>query len=157
MECDHSHCDLVRTWSRLIIIACLTMADHHGSNTVCSVLEIDVGIMCACMPLFAPLFAKDGRFSKWTTYILSMRSRLLSTRTASRHTTDPESQKPGENQSYTDLVPKPGAYLELNERKASGSVHEDKPHSRKEWFDKTTTVNSTVHDRDSRDMAGYAV
>ncbi|KAI0445786.1 hypothetical protein F4803DRAFT_107683 [Xylaria telfairii] len=153
-----------------IVLSVLTLywrVQYDGKDTdatwtattriVISVLEIDVGIMCACMPLFAPLFAKDGRFSKWTTYIRSMRSRLLSTRTASRHTTDPESQKQAENQSYTDLVPKPGAYMELNERKASGSVHEDKPHSRKEWFDKTTTVNSTVHDRDSRDMAGYAV
>ncbi|KAI0455774.1 hypothetical protein F5B21DRAFT_470595 [Xylaria acuta] len=127
------------------------------TRIVISVLEIDVGIMCACMPLFGPLFAKDGRFSKWTTYIRSMRSRLLSTRTASRHTTDPESQQPRGNHSVAELVPKPGAYVELSERKASGSVHDVKPPSRKEWFDKTnTTVNSTVQDRNSKDMTGYA-
>ncbi|GAW14664.1 hypothetical protein ANO14919_040670 [Xylariales sp. No.14919] len=128
------------------------------TRIVISVLEIDVGIMCACMPLFAPVFRRDGRLSKWTTYVRSLRSRFISTNPSSQRTADPESAQKNENHSFVELVPKPGAYIELAERKPSGSIHDGNIPIRKEWFDKTntTSIDGTAQDRNSQDLTPYA-
>jgi hypothetical protein len=120
-----------------------------------SVLEIDVGIMCACMPLFAPYLPKKERFLSLNSYFRSMRSRLLRSTPSAQasHVTGSQPQPQHGNVSDSELVHKNGAWVELDERKSEASSTRRKENARKEWFDGTTTVDQSVIDRDSKDAS----
>ncbi|OTB04081.1 hypothetical protein M426DRAFT_321174 [Hypoxylon sp. CI-4A] len=118
-----------------------------------TVLEIDVGIMCACMPLFAPLVPGRAHFTSWTTYVRSMRGRLLGSNSTTQRSTEHGSRHKYSNASDNNLVGKFDTSLELGARAHSNG----QDGNRKEWFDGTTTIMSrTVQDRDSRDVTNMA-
>lgn len=146
-----------------IIMSALTLhwrTEYTGSNTdpnwsattrmSLSVLEIDIGMMCACMPMFGPLFSpgKDGRFSNFTTFFRSIRTRLLrsgltgsSHRTADRVPND-SYEVPGSSygqKSDVELVHRNGHYGSA--KQGGGGA---------EWFDNTADMTKdTVIDRTS--------
>ncbi|KID81220.1 hypothetical protein MGU_11411 [Metarhizium guizhouense ARSEF 977] len=60
-------------------------------NTV----EVDIGIICTCLPLLGALFKSDHKDSWWMTSFRSLRSRLLSTGSASEACTGPGSINSG--------------------------------------------------------------
>jgi hypothetical protein len=138
-----------------IVMSCITLAwrvQYDGSNPdptwdatlrmTLTTLEIDVGIMCACMPLFVPLF-QEGIFANWATYIRSMGSRLLRTNPpTSGASGGGVSENPNANFSESHLVHKGGPYMELGQI-VPGS--QSRSIQKKEWFDKTNTAfNDTV-------------
>ncbi|KAI1778800.1 hypothetical protein F4818DRAFT_437605 [Hypoxylon cercidicola] len=111
------------------------------------VLEIDVGIMCACMPLFAPLVPGKARLANWTSYVRSMRSRLLRSSPTTQRSTENASH-PHYSNASGEVGQKWDSSMELGERTPSSGRNG----SRKEWFDRSTVMDQTVQDRNSRDV-----
>ncbi|KAF2728903.1 hypothetical protein EJ04DRAFT_569133 [Polyplosphaeria fusca] len=120
-----------------------------------SVLEIDVGIMCACMPLFATFLPKRARLVSWGTYIRSMRTRLLRTNNASQGSKGTGADSQYGKVSDSNIVQKNGSYVELDERKSNASSA--KTGTRREWFDGTASLmQDTNVDRESKDVMQLA-
>lgn len=86
------------TGAAAIVMSALTLywrVDYNGQSPdptwtgttrlMLTVLETDVGIMCACMPLFSPYFPRlKNSFSGWSRSLRSIRSRLLKSTSGSR-------------------------------------------------------------------------
>lgn len=108
------------------------------SNSVYRLAEIDIGIICACMLLLAPVLPKIGLITKnWTGYIRS-RAHLLGRSTNKR--SNDQSNGPYEFDSGVDSAPVGTGYLELDER--SQKVTQN--NTRKHWFDRSIVGVSTV-------------
>lgn len=110
-------------------------------STSASVAEIDIGIICACMPLLAPLLPKISLITaSWTTYIRS-KGRLLR---SSRRTQTSDSQQSDtvyEHGLNSDSTQNKSGYVELSERRPKKKTSKSK-----HWFDRSTMGVSTVGD-----------
>ncbi|KAJ4357168.1 uncharacterized protein N0V89_001743 [Didymosphaeria variabile] len=151
-----------------IVMSCLNLywkSQYNGVNPdptwsatirmTISVLEIDVGIICACMPLFATFLPKRARLVSWGTYIRSMRTRLIRTNNASQGSKATGADSHYGNVSDSSLVNKNATYVELNERKSNASSA--KNDRRREWFDATTSLTQDTNiDRASKDVTQLA-
>lgn len=89
-----------------------------------SCLEIDIGIMCACMPLFAHYTPSSKRLEQWLTTWHSMRSGLFRSRGSERSGNSTRSgftgtPSDGKNSARHDVYETPGPYLELDNRNTS--------------------------------------
>jgi hypothetical protein len=111
-----------------------------------SLAEIDIGIMCACLPVLMPLLPRiSASANAWTEYL---RSHLLGSRKSSNWKTDdpngPNASGQGSNQKRRSQ------YLELSERsevKAPGTQN-----SRKHWFDRSIVGVSAARPGDLEEV-----
>ncbi|KAI1780872.1 hypothetical protein F4818DRAFT_451173 [Hypoxylon cercidicola] len=102
-----------------------------GTIFTISVTEIDIGIMCACMPPLAPLFpGLKHSLRSWMTYFRSKGTQLLrgsqkSHPTENTHILDGNSSRKGSE--YHELTERPSAPQKKN---------------RSNWFDRSTMAVS---------------
>ncbi|KAI0390339.1 hypothetical protein F5Y17DRAFT_70130 [Xylariaceae sp. FL0594] len=106
-----------------------------------SLVEIDIGILCACLPLFGPLANRVNETMKdWTNYIRvkGSRLRLYGSRSGqgrqNHHSGAPPQRDEGEESSQKHAV-----YIELDERKPKSA----RP-AKKHWFDRSIAGVSTM-------------
>ncbi|KAI0902756.1 hypothetical protein F4823DRAFT_638157 [Ustulina deusta] len=105
------------------------------------VVEIDIGIIVSCLPLFAPLIPRVGQLTKnWTNYLRSKGSLLFLISSRKSHSTSrhqPEiSHEDGAEAASNN---KGAAYIELAE-----TSHKASKAARKHWFDRSIAGVSTL-------------
>ncbi|KAH8888273.1 hypothetical protein GQ53DRAFT_843657 [Thozetella sp. PMI_491] len=138
-----------------IVMSCLTLywrvaydgdsSDATWTGTVrlsLTVIEVDIGIMVACMPLFAPLLPKRARIDRWTNRFRSAYSRLLGSQNTTQGSASHMSSDKGSEGT--------GVGLQEKDHSSSGPSN---GHNRREWFDQTGSLtDNTVIDRNSKDL-----
>ncbi|KAI0182491.1 hypothetical protein EV127DRAFT_517736 [Xylaria flabelliformis] len=112
-----------------------------AENFTVSLVEIDIGILCACMPLFGPLMTGVGQTTKhWTNYLRLKGSqlRLYSSR-RSRGLQNGHSNGSPEHSVGGEPGQKGAIYMELEERNPKPSRS-----AKKHWFDRSVVGVSTM-------------
>ncbi|TRX90967.1 hypothetical protein FHL15_008172 [Xylaria flabelliformis] len=112
-----------------------------AENFTVSLVEIDIGILCACMPLFGPLMTGVGQTTKvWTNYLRLKGSqlRLYSSR-RSRGLQNGHSNGSHEHSVGGEPGQKGAIYMELEERNPKPSRS-----AKKHWFDRSVVGVSTM-------------